>query len=531
MDRKDSNREFSALSRTTRRDIEGTMQRTHADPRFRSLNIRYLIIRKTKNALFFHGPPIKYDGEATESSLVHTYVNKAGAVKHSLLPVRTTPDFKDPGFKLYWVENEHMYVGYSSLDVATHFARLMYTRGEYINPSFLRQEIDSYFSQELEMTVDKKYMEAAGVVVSETKVTVPVDAMQRFEETKVDSGLYKLFEAVLSQLLSERSSVPTLMGRMGDTAVLSKVSSPINATVHYHKRKRELTPAQWLAASKGRCPTIGFQFPKPGSVKSNGRARTVVALDPYLEAFNRKFWDGVSYKRLTGYCEKPSQLRGDLKWSYDIKSADLKLGPYFRKFCERNFPKYEDALMPLVVGEHGPYRTQALPSGVPHTAIVTNVFTYALCLHLGLPDFQFQGDGILSSVPCESDFLRSNEDRTLNGFRRCGDTVRYVNTHKMAETQYLRPHKVNGELRYRIRYSCLNMLDAIDLDCYPKPKRGLMSADQIRKVCEPSSLSRLEALAVGYNFNYSSANCETTVRNEYSNCTRFYDAAYEVETC
>lgn len=530
MDRKDSNREVSALGRSERRDVEGTMSRTHATQAFKDLNCRYLIVRKTRYALHFHGPSLKYDGKRTKSALVHTYANRLGAVKHCLLPVRYGPDFYEPDWTPYWVENEHMYIGYSSLDVATHFSRLIYIKGQYINPSFMRREIESYFTEETKLVTDAKYMEAAGIPAVKQEVTVPVKELQHFEQTKVQPEIYALFKNTMDELLRVRKPYDTFMRRMGDTKAVSKVSSPVNAAVHLVENKRDYTPRQWLEMSNGKAPTIAYQFPKPGNLKSDGSARIVVSLDPFLEAWNRKFWNGVDYTRLEGYCRKPSEMRSDLKHSYDIKSADLYIGPYFRKYCEERYPKVEDALMPLVVGKYGPYRTQALPSGVPHTAIVTNAFTYSVCKHLG-QDYQFQGDGFLTSKEVNFDFLRKSSDYTLNGFRVVGGRACYTNTDKIGELQYLRPHKVNGELRYRVRYSCLSMLGAIGLDRYPMPRRGLLTADQIRRMLDPASLSRLEALAVGYNFNYSSANCESTVRDETQVCHRLDCTGFEVDTC
>lgn len=510
----------SALSpRKQRLQIGFRMLNYFSDPRCPLSSSDYSCVRSSSGILTYSDREL--DPTSDAKAFLKVYRTSNGDVHVKLLEATVTPrEFNSDKYfaqHKYFFVNHHYWVALDDLNLATHLARLREIKGTNLDISYHNSLMTYYWEDKITLKVDTEYAEASGGVPPPPTVTLDVTPLPPFDPedvSKVDKELYNNFAKTLSGLLANKEG-DNYAVRMGNTRTLSRISTPWTASQEFFKFKRQLTPKQWLDLAKGRVPAVSYQFPKPGNVTSSGQPRMVVAVEPVLEAWLRVFWNGVNFDRLPGYMKRPSDLRSDLRHSYDIRSSDAAVGPYFWKYVCDHYPDKAPLLFPRVVGKYGPYRSAKLPSGVPHTAIVTNAFCYALIKTLRLEHFQFQGDGFITNQDLSHPLLRRNKDHTLNGFTRKDATLRFVNTHKLAETVYLRPGKINGALRYRIRYSCYHHLNAIGLNLYPRPLRGILSPRQIQLLCDEYDPI---VEAVTGNYRFCRANCETTVRDETTSC-------------
>lgn len=511
-------RSSARLSRNARFVIGQHMLQFFKDERFGRLDCGYYFVRSSSGILTYSQREL--EPTTTDKCYVKAYRTSKGDVRVKLLEAAVVPrDFiSDTRFEkmTYFISNSDHWIGLTDLNVAVHLARLIVIKRRHIDRSFHNAVLSYFWEDTVKVTPDNEYARACGLPPLETTVTVPVKAITPYQPslTEVAPALYSNFEAVMDSLMENRGEA-NYSKAMGNTKTLSRISTPWTASLECYKMKRALSPQEWVAKSRGRIPAVSYQFPKPESITSDGNPRMVVALEPTLEAWLRLFWDGVNFDSLPGYVRRPSDLRNDLKYSYDIRSSDDVVGPYFRKYVESKHRRVSPLLFPRVVGRNGPYNSAKLPSGVPHTAIVTNAFCYALLKTLGITRFQFQGDGFITDQAITHPLLRRNEDHVLNGFKNFDGRVRFVNTEKLGRHVYVRHGKINGELRYRIRYSCYHHLDAVGLDKFPKPIRGILTPQQIQSLCDEQQYI---VSAVTGVVQYGKQNCETTVRSADSAC-------------
>lgn len=406
----------------------------------------------------------------------------------------------DRPFSPYVVLSNSNILGFTNIHLALQAAWYTGCVSTSVSAATFKEHYISSWIDEIVMVPDVEYNTITKCETAVTKASVSPMAVHRIEDEEIDGKLYNIFSQTLNTLLENRDSSIVYSNRMGNTKVNSVCVSPKYCKeIHYHKMKRELTPAQWLQSSTGKVCTIAAQFPKPGKLRSNGQARMVVTPHPTLEAWQRYWCNGLTPSKLAGYVSRPSEIDPSLKYAYDIKSEDEVAGPYFRRWIQDNCPELENKLMPRVIYKGRIYRTKAIPSGVVHTAIIANVFAYSLAKHLGAVKFQFQGDGLLTERPLNSDLLRECEDFTLNGFTNLNG-VQFVNTNKLIEPAYVRIKGLTGRHRYAIRYSAYLLLNArgIHEQKYPVPN-VLLTQQQIQSYCLKygASLSTAEKIAFG----------------------------------
>lgn len=473
------------------------------------------------------GKDLRYILNTTESYLIKPNFKRADAIgnekfdklsAHLITPLGGRPPLQ------YFVQLKFHYCETDSLALATHIAWYCATGAKKFRPlceKTLETEIHAYWENHVNIHFDSKYSEVAGILPSITPVMAKTVKLERLSyddwNDSLNPALYEEFKKIMDELVMTRNAKANYLRSMGNTR-------PKAAAYHYKRtlwshiitNKRQLTVQQWLENDK--VSVIGYQFPKVGTPKSDGTLRTVVSVDPGLEAWQRKYFQGVTPVSLKGYISSPHDLpECDGYLSYDIKNCDSRAGPYFRKWVEERDPKNAGKLYPYVTDGESIYRPKSLPSGVLHTAIVVNAFTKAVMHAVGFDqsEYVFQGDGFLSKrAPSKfTDWFRRTEDG-LNGFVKNKGIVRFQRTHKLKEPVVMRKGMPCGALRYAIRYMAYEILNAKDLHLYRKP--DTITEGELMEAVKAAGpmLTRAERIAFGiptYDCSNNEWDCDWNV--------------------
>lgn len=168
---------------------------------------------------------------------------------------------------------------------------------------------------------------------------------------------------------------------------------------------------------------------KPAGYKKDGRRRNVFVMSPKLNAYVTqeygeqlpKYPDNVTVRK------DPRDFT-PFKYSYDVKSCDHRVLPYFRQLIRETFPLDEDILLAHVYDGLKFSQLTQFPSGIAvFMKHINSVFTTAL-LDLGnLPGtFQIQGDGVASDIELFHPYIDAFPKGEINGFRITEDGYEYV---------------------------------------------------------------------------------------------------------
>lgn len=351
---------------------------------------------------------------------------------------------------------------------------------ELDNVVLIRRKNDAAFTAE----ADAEYNAIIGAALPDAECYIEPTAFKGHQDC--DEDLYQEFKRTVNANISAAPSCrcggTPYDHHMGPSPSGTEVITPSNSYLWVTRYRKAFTPRQHLEATRGVVP----RFCVPIAKFYDGKVRLIYSMPVPVEALQRCLFKGACYQHLPGYVKIPFlHLKGE-RHSYDIVGCDRQVAPYFMRYVEEVFPEYVDQLYPYsLLSRDRMVRPDTMPSGAVFTAFITNCFTYSLCKYMGVRDFQFQGDGFVTSEQGLEEFapvaLRVAPDYSLNNFRR-GE---YIAPHKLLVPQYKRRRGVSGKLRYFLRYYALMHMNA-DLKQAPLPPKvlGLSIDSDFREVAQ-----------------------------------------------
>lgn len=289
-------------------------------------------------------------------------------------------------------------------------------------------------------------------------------SMDYISSKKIDTKLYDLFCKYMNKTFAE--SPYKIREHSGHMTV------PIDVGSMFDAENRCLPYILKSTKFDGR-PFV-TTFPKLQNFTSDGRMRTVFPASSGLQ----RFLEDEIGCRLPNI-EPHQYVKGPYfhKYissfqSYDVKTADKTLWPYYMKWVKEFFAEYEEYLIPICIQCLGDAKwnighlTQ-FPSGLYGlTSVVGTCFTAAICDLLNIEKAFIQGDGFvydLMQPPVEHAYIRRDKDNTVNGFFY-DETFHYVNgPKKLRSLRAYTPKKMNGNVRWEFRREIYRRLNATNL--------------------------------------------------------------------
>lgn len=187
----------------------------------------------------------------------------------------------------------------------------------------------------------------------------------------------------------------------------------------------------------------------PKGFKSDGKLRSVCVPSPQLNCLLTQ--EIGNLERVEGAIVGP-YFSGKFRYSYDIKSCDYRIYPYFYRLVKEKWGHLADYIISPSVWMLNKGYLHKLPSGIPCLMGLNEYFLKAILIHLGVDSYEIQGDAVLTNHRIVSDWFREGEDYVINGFRYRTGTFEYVNgIKKLTSVELLNAKLYSGQKLWSFR--------------------------------------------------------------------------------